>query len=106
MGPVATIAADLQKRIVNIAKWTPFQEVHVVFEDLLGTSFAKRERLRALIGQGLAGVRIQGADLDALSEWLQRFAVENAPGLRPLIKLELAILATCFDDALAGSGLL
>jgi hypothetical protein len=25
----------------------------------------------------------------------------NAPGLRPLIKLELALLATCFDDALA-----
>jgi hypothetical protein len=27
--------------------------------------------------------------------------MENAPGLRPLIKLELAMLATCFDDELA-----
>ena len=32
MGPVATIARVLQKRMVDIAKWTPFQEVHFVFE--------------------------------------------------------------------------
>jgi hypothetical protein len=32
MGPVATIAAVLKKRIVDVAKWTRFQELHVVFE--------------------------------------------------------------------------
>jgi hypothetical protein len=32
MGPVATIAAVLKLRIVEIAKWSPFQELHVVFE--------------------------------------------------------------------------
>ena len=35
MGPVATIAAVLQRRIVEIAKWAPFQELHVVFEQIV-----------------------------------------------------------------------
>jgi hypothetical protein len=32
LGPVATIAKTLQKRVVDIARWTRFKELHVVFE--------------------------------------------------------------------------
>jgi hypothetical protein len=44
---------------------------------------------------------LDARDWDDLSVPLQRFALENAPGLRPLIKYELAFLATHFDDKLA-----
>jgi hypothetical protein len=37
------------------------EDTYAEIEDLLGTSFAKRERVRALIDQGLAGVRIPGS---------------------------------------------
>jgi hypothetical protein len=32
LGPVATIAAVLQKRIVDIARWTPFDSLAIIFE--------------------------------------------------------------------------
>lgn len=32
MGAVPTIATVLQRRIIDIAKWTPFSEIHVIFE--------------------------------------------------------------------------
>jgi len=81
------------------ARWA--EDAYAEIGDLLGVSFAKRERVRALIGQGLTGVHTAGADFDELSAWLQNFGAENAPGLRPLIKLELAFLAYYFDDTLA-----
>jgi hypothetical protein len=31
-GPLRTIVKVLQKRIAEIARWTPFQEVHIIFE--------------------------------------------------------------------------
>jgi hypothetical protein len=70
-------------------------------EDLPGEIFAKRERLRALIGRLTQRGSLDARDWDDLSVPLQRFALENAPGLRPLIKYELAFLATHFDDKLA-----
>jgi hypothetical protein len=77
------------------------EDIYAELDDLLGLCFAKRERVRALVGSGTAGVSVQGSDFDELSRWLQTFAIENAPGLRPLIKYELAMLATHFDDKLA-----
>ncbi len=47
--------------------------------------------------------QLDAAQFDELNETLQRFAIENAPGLRPLIKFELARLATFFDEGLARS---
>ena len=32
IAPVAAIAGVLKNRIVDIAKWTPFSELHVIFE--------------------------------------------------------------------------
>lgn len=32
LGPVSTIALVLQQRIIEIAKWTKFRELHVIFE--------------------------------------------------------------------------
>ena len=96
---IAALAARDWEAIAREARRA--EDIYAGIEDLYGISFAKRERVRGLIGQGLAGGHIEGADFDALSAWLQRFAAENAPGLRPLIKLELAMLATCFDDELA-----
>jgi hypothetical protein len=32
LGPLQTIAKVLQLRIVEIARWTPFREVHIIFE--------------------------------------------------------------------------
>lgn len=73
------------------------EDAFLEIRDLLGVSFAKRERVRGLVGEGLAGASIQGADFDELNEWLQRFSDVNAPGLRPLIKLELATLASYLE---------
>jgi hypothetical protein len=86
-----TIAADAAREA---------EDAFGAIPDLLGVAFAKRERVRALIGQRLAGGSMHGSDFDELSEWLQRFAAENAPGLRPIVKLELAMLAAYFDDKL------
>ena len=74
-----------------------FHEVH----DLPGEIFAKRERVHALIRAAVDGKPVDGAQFDELSAALQRFAIDNAPGLRPLIKLELARLASFLDHDLA-----
>jgi hypothetical protein len=75
-----------------------------VFEHLAdewGKFLARRERLRALIGAGIASGTVSAADFDELNEGLQRFSLEKAPGVRPLVKYEIALLATYFDDELA-----
>ena len=95
---IAAIARHAWDEAASEAKRA--EDIYAELDDLLGISFSKRERVRALIGQGLAGGQTKGADFDELSEWLQRFAMENAPGLRPIIKLELALLANYFDDSL------
>lgn len=77
------------------------EAVYREIEDLPGEIFAKRERVRALVGAAVEEGQIDGAQFDELNEALQRFAIENAPGLRPLIKFELARLASFFDDDLA-----
>ncbi|HEX7242089.1 MAG TPA: hypothetical protein VF263_17525, partial [Longimicrobiaceae bacterium] len=69
--------------------------------DLPGEIFAKRERLRALAGAAVGEGRIDLARFDELSEALQRFAIENAPGLQALVKFELAQVAGHFDPDLA-----
>ena len=77
------------------------EDIYLRIEDLLGASFAKRERLRSLIALGRKTQQADAAQWDELSEWLQRFAIDQAPGLRPIVKLELARLAEYFDDTLA-----
>jgi hypothetical protein len=70
-------------------------------EDEWGKFLARRERLRALIGAGISSGTVTAADFDELSQSLQRFSLERAPGVRPLVKYEIAMLACYFDDELA-----
>jgi hypothetical protein len=77
------------------------EEIYGKLEDEWGKFLARRERLRALTGSGLATGTITAADFDELSEGLQRFSRERAPGVRPLIKYEIALAASIFDDKLA-----
>jgi hypothetical protein len=70
-------------------------------EDEWGIFLARRERLRALIGTGLAEGTVSAADFDELNESLQRFSFEKAPGVRPLVKYEIALAAFTFDKELA-----
>lgn len=70
-------------------------------EDDWGRFLARRERLRALIGAGIKSGTVTAADFDELNRSLQRFSIEKAPGVRPLVKYEIAVLATYFDDELA-----
>lgn len=80
-----------------VAAETIFREM----QDLPGEIFAKRERVRALVGAAIDGGEMDATQFDDLSTTLQRFAIDHAPGLRPLIKLELARLARFLDADLA-----
>lgn len=106
----ASAGAALARSIAAIAnqEWSVAAEessnaeaIYREIEDLPGEIFAKRERVRALVGVALDEGQLDAAQFDELSEALQRFAIENAPGLRPLIKYELARLVMHFDDRFA-----
>jgi hypothetical protein len=106
----ADAGAALARAIAAIARsdWAAaVEQVHNAetiyreIDDLPGEIFAKRERVRALVGAATEAGQMDGAQFDELNEALQRFAIENAPGLRPLIKFELAQLASYFDDQFA-----
>lgn len=80
------------------------QDAEKIFESLKdewGKFLARRERLRALIGAGTASGTVTAADFDELNECLQRFSFDKAPGVRPLVKYEIALAASYFDDKLA-----
>jgi len=70
-------------------------------EDEWGMFLARRERLRALIGAGITSGTVTAGDFDELNEGLQRFSLERAPGVRPLVKYEIALVSSYFDDNLA-----
>jgi hypothetical protein len=77
------------------------EEIFVCLEDEWGKFLARRERLRALIGAGITSGTVPAADFDELNESLQRFSFDRAPGVRPLVKYEIALAASYFDDELA-----
>lgn len=77
------------------------QQIFEALEDDWGRFLALRECLRALIGGGIKTGTINAAEFDELSLHLQTFALERAPGLRPVVKYEIALAALHFDDQLA-----
>ena len=96
------IAAQMRKNWAAAAREVATAEaIYAALDDLLGLLFARRERVRVLIGGGIDGEPVDGAEFDTLSLWLQQFANDNAPGLRPLVKYELALVSQHFDVALA-----
>jgi hypothetical protein len=77
------------------------QAAYASVPDALGELYAARERMRALVGQGLVDGTLSSQAFDELNLFLQNFVINQTPGLRPLVKLELARLATYVDEQLA-----
>jgi hypothetical protein len=77
------------------------EAIYRELEDLPGEIFAKRERVRSFMGEASTSGTVNLSTWDELSLALQSFALERAPGMRPIIKFELANLARYFDGQLA-----
>lgn len=77
------------------------ETVYTEIEDALGVLHARREQVRALIGKAQETGNASANEFDRLSLALQTFAGENAPGLRTIVKFELANVALNFDVAFA-----
>jgi hypothetical protein len=90
LGPVPTIALVLQQRIIHIAKWTTFQELHVIFES--------SDRANPLIEKAFQGFNLQESGKPLPVECYFMKKAEAEPGL------EVADSGTGDSSARAGMG--